>query len=351
MTKVVVEATASSPGTCGNGGDDVFGQHQKESNIGSRRAPYQARGASCLVADAVVVLGATFTTLLVLNLLLMTLNTYFLSRRPVLLHLKEIYFINSSAFKRAWYLIIAAMTLFIIAQGAQGYLDLRGLPPDGRIVIFEVAFAALVLGAFLELLFVFSRYLPILNANDEAIRAAIQKDLRANMLRLDDKDAADIDVTIAQDIYQGRPQLGPHVGLSHYRAVVLGITQYMEHRFGELGDAMLYSVGRQTGRRAACDIQEEVGPDRLLEEFLYGLQGSSVGMPSIVQQTRDRISVRLDECAVCAGIRPTGSCECHYLTGLFTGLMETAWDDTVETQELKCHANGDAFCEFQVDRS
>lgn len=297
-----------------------------------------------------MVLRATFTTLLVLNLLLMTLNTYFLSRRPVLLHLKEIYFINSSSFKRAWYLVIAAMTLFIIAQASRAYADLRDLAPDARTLIFEVAFAALVLGAFLELLFVFSRYLPILNANDDTIAAAIQTDLRRNMLRLDEKDAADIDVTIAQDIYQGRPQMGPNVGLSHYRAVVLGITQYMEHRFGELGDAMLYAVGRQTGRKAAADIHNEVGPDRLLDEFLYGLQASSVGLPSILQHTHNRFSIRLDECAICAGIRPTGTCECHYLTGLFTGLMETLWQAQVETRELKCHAHGDSFCEFQVDR-
>ncbi|MGB1586534.1 MAG: V4R domain-containing protein [Thermoplasmatota archaeon] len=302
------------------------------------------------MADAVVVLEATFTTLLVLNLLLMTLNTYFLSRKPVLHHLREIYFINSASFKRAWYLVIAAMTLFIVAQAMQGYASVRDTMTDARVVIFEVAFAALVLGAFLELLLVFSRYLPILHAKDDQISVAIQEDLRRNMLKLDDKEATDIDVTMAHDIYRGRSQLGPQVSLSHYRGVVLGITQYMEHRFGELGDAMLYAVGRQTGRRAAADIVADVGKDRAVEEFLHGLQSGAVGLPQVVQRTAERFTVRLDECAVCAGIRPMGSCECHYITGLFTGLMEVVWDQSVEAHETRCTVNGDAFCEFQVDR-
>lgn len=302
------------------------------------------------MADARTVLDATFTTLLALNLGLMTFHTYVLSRRPILLHLREIYFINSAAFKRAWYLIIAAMTLFILAQAMGGYASLQGQVEDARVVIFEVAFAALVLGAFVELLFVFARYIPYISAKDDVISTQIQADLRSSMLRLDAKEEMDIDVTVAQDIYRGRPQLGPHVGVAHYRAVVLGITQYMEHRFGELGDAMLYAVGHQTGRKAGHDIAADVGKEGLLDEFLHAMQSGSVGVPSLVQDTGNRVSIRLDECAVCAGIRPTGNSECHYLTGLITGILEARWGPGGTAKEIKCAAKGDAFCEFQVDR-
>ncbi len=293
---------------------------------------------------------AVFTTVLVVNLALMGGIAYLLSRRPILLHLKEIYFINSAAFKRAWYLVIAGMTLFIAASGMRVYWEINELPPLDEVSIFDTTFVALVMAAFLELLFVFSRYLPHLGADDEAVLGAVRRDLRSSVLRLDEMEEIDVDVSIAEDVYGGRPEMGPYVGLSHYRAVVLGMTQYMEHRFGELGDAMFYAVGRQTGRQAAEGIQDDQTARPLLEEFLLAMQTAAVGRTGIVQDTGDRISIRIDECAVCAGIRPTGDVECHYLTGLFTGLMETAWKCRVDAQEIKCHARGDAFCEFQVDK-
>ena len=313
--------------------------------------PFQGVPRCWGVADALAVLQALFTTLLVLNLVLMVLNTYFLSRKPILFHLKEIYFINSASFKRAWYLVIAAMTLFIMARAVNGYQLARGAMPLDQVLIFDVAFAALVLAAFLELVFVFSKYLPYLGADDAVVQAAIRGDLRRSVLRLDDLDALDVDVSIAEDIYQGRRTLGPQVSLSHYRAVVLGLAQYMEHRFGELGDAMFYSVGRQTGRQAAAGMVSDQNARPLLEEFLLAIRTSAVGIPSIVQDTGSRITVRLDECAVCAGIRPTGTEECHYLTGVFTGLIETAWGVPVEAHEVRCHAKGDLFCEFQIDKT
>lgn len=303
------------------------------------------------VVQPAAVLSALFSTLLVLNLILMVLNTYFLSRRPILYHLKEIYFINSASFKRAWYLIIAAMTLFVVARVAQGYQAIRAAAPLEASIIFDIAFASLVLAAFLELVFVFAKYLPYLGADDDEVQEAIQRDLRSGVLRLDDQVSLDIDVSVAEDIYRGRRQLGPNVSLSHYRAVVLGVTQYMEHRFGELGDAMLYAVGRQTGRQAAHGMMEGAPPGAVVEDFLMALQTSGVGLPHIVQDTGTRITIRLDECAVCSGIRPLGTMECHYLTGLFTGLMEEVWKGPVQSEERHCQAQGDQFCEFQVDQS
>ena len=101
------------------------------------KAPWAA------VAPAGEVLGSVFNVLLVVTLFLMVLHTYFMTRRPVLLHLREIYFINNVSFRRAWYLVICGMTLFVFSRGLLEGERLGALRlQPGTIEVFEVIFGS-----------------------------------------------------------------------------------------------------------------------------------------------------------------------------------------------------------------
>lgn len=293
-------------------------------------------------------LGLLFTAELFLILGLMVMNTYFLTRGPVLSHLREIYFINSLRFKRAWYLVIAAMTVFLFLQAVDIFVQAgRIASASGVRELFLVVFATLVIGSFVEIVQIFERYIPRFGSDDRAIQDRIRFDLRRHLLDRSEGDLQDLLPSTA-DVYLGRDVLGPYVSIAHYRGVVLGLTRFLERRYGQLGDALLYSVGRQTARTVVRDLLEEVGPERAADQFLDALRTAHVGLPQIEEMGEGRRRILLRECAICCGMPVAGGAECHYLTGLFSGLHEILWDRAVEAREVRCWAMGDKVCEFEV---
>jgi predicted hydrocarbon binding protein len=290
------------------------------------------------VADIAQLLGSLFSVLLVLVLGLMVFTTYVLARRPLILNLREIYFFHNDAFTRAWHLIIAGMTLFVVARAMTEGERLEVLtPPEGLPDLFLVLFAVLVLMAFWELIFVFQRYLPELGLSDDALQANMDRRIREALLRADREDDVQFQVAGADAIYVGRPSLGPHVHLSHYRGVVEGMTRYLERRFGQLGDALLYNVGRQTGSNAANHMKAEgLSPEDVVQQFLLELRTAGVALPQIVERSPQKVRIAFAECAICSGTSGLTAPRCHYLAGAVRGLYETVHGLQVEAAEVSC---------------
>ncbi len=297
------------------------------------------------------VFNAIFTVELIIILVLLAFNTYLFTYRPVLSYLREIYFVNSQRFKRAWYLVIGGISFFIIAQSLSWARDIGLLPPSPTIEqVFQTAFGMLMILAFMEIVLILKRYIPSIGADDRTVNRHITEDLRRSIKAQDENRHVKLDVSIGADIFGGRPTLGPSVSLSHYRAALLGITQYLEQRFGELGDTLLYAVGLQTGHNAAQSIREEgVEPEHVTDEFFQSMMMANIGIPRILQRTEHRINVRLDECCVCSGMKPIGGTACHYISGLMAGFFETSTGIPAESHEIKCSGQKDTYCEFQVD--
>lgn len=294
-------------------------------------------------------LGPTFSALLFVLLGMMVYTTYILARRPLIINLREIYFFHNQLFTRAWYLIIAGMTMFLVArvvlEGERtGMLE----PPEGIADLFLILFATFVFMAFLSLLVIFRRYMSTAH-NGSAASADLSQQVREAVLRQDDHHGLTVLMSRAEDIYRGRPTLGPQVHLSHYRGVVLSLTRYLEQRFGKLGDALLYSVGRQTGRDAARHMRDEGrGADDVVDRFLLELQTALVAVPSIAERSPTRVRLRFDECALCSGTEPAGAPQCHYLTGLCHGLFEAVTGQDVQAREIDCCSQGDRSCVVEV---
>lgn len=296
------------------------------------------------------VLGPAFSVLLLVLLGMMVFTTYVLARRPLVINLREIYFFHNAAFTRAWHLVIAGMTLFVAARAITeaDRLDLL-VPPEGIADLFLVLFAFLVLMAFWELIIVFQRYLPRLGWSDSFLEANIDSQIRAAVLRQDDDDGIRFEVSNAESIYVGRPTLGPQVHLSHYRGVVEGMTRYLERRFGQLGDALLFTVGRQTGHNAAKHMLDEgATAHAALDQFLLELKTANVALPAIIDETPRRVRIRFEECAVCSGTTGSHAPRCHYLAGVVRGLFEATHGPLVEAHETECCSKGDRACVVEV---
>ncbi len=303
------------------------------------------------MAEGVAALSGIFSAELVIILVLLTITTYYLTYKPVVAHIREIYFVHSQGFKRAWYLVIAAISMFLVAQISEYFADRGSLElRPGVATIFEIVFGTLIIIAFIQLILIFKRYVPRFFVDEKTVQDLIVKDIRKAIQLMDAKQNLYLDVSLGADIYAGRPTLGPTLSLSHYRGVMLGMTQYLEKRFGDLGDSILFAVGRQTGRSAANSMVAEVGSrDKLLDMFLENMYSAGMGIPKVLQATDERVNIQFNECCICSGIEPTREPECHYISGLFSGLFEAITGGFVEVKEVKCNSKRDAYCEFQVD--
>ncbi|MBI2076910.1 MAG: hypothetical protein HYT80_00865 [Euryarchaeota archaeon] len=287
-----------------------------------------------------------------LVLFLMVVNLYFLSKRPILRRLREIFFVNSHAFRAAWYLILVASTLLVSGQ-ALTLATIVGVGPDfvsTLALLFQFLFTTLLIVAFAIVFGIFAKYIPRIPASDLEIETLLQADMRRAVQQDDVVTAAQLDLSHVGDVYTGRKRLGPYVSVTHYRGLTLGFAAYTERRLGHLGDALLYSVGRLTARAAMGDIlREYADKEQAMRRIFDEIRANGIAIPEVVDRTEDRFTVRLYENVTSAGVPPEGKPICHYQSGMLSGIFEILTARPVLAHEVHCWALGDRFCEFQLD--
>lgn len=287
-----------------------------------------------------------------LVLCLMVVNLYFLTKRPILRRLREIFFVNGHAVRAAWYLILVASTLLVSGQ-ALTLATVVGLGSDlvaTFALLLQFLFATLLILAFGVLFRVFSKYVQRIPASDADIERLLEADMRRAVLEDDRTTLTELDMSHVGDVYTGRKRLGPYVSVTHYRGLTLGFAAYTEKRLGHLGDALLYSVGRLTARSAMQDIlREYADKEQAMRRVFDEIRANGIAIPEVVDRTDDRIGIRLYENVTAAGVPPEGKPICHYQAGMLTGIFEILTERPVVAQEVHCWALGDRFCEFQLD--
>lgn len=299
-----------------------------------------------------------FSTILsaevVVILILMAFNAYFFVQKPILHYLREIYFINVAGFRMAWYLVICATTFFLLNEvfrllGSVGWV----VPPEiaaNTSTVLTLCFATLIMLAFAIVFGVFAKYVRRLPAPIDEIANRIAQDLDASVLAQDRSLRIDLDLSRWGDVSTGRHRLGPYVSLSHYRALTAGFSGYMETKLGHMGNAIMYAVGRITGRRATADlVRENPSGDQALELMFAEMRGHGIAIAEVGQRTEDRVDVVLHESAAAAGAQPMGKPLCHYQAGLLAGIFEAVTGRTTQARETKCWGLGDRLCEFRID--
>jgi predicted hydrocarbon binding protein len=287
-----------------------------------------------------------------LVLLLLSVNVYCLFRRPIRRRIKEIYFINDHTFRLAWYVVLVG-TVFLVASQSLALFDVLGTAAERDLtrvgLVFQFVSVTLMIVAFAMTFRVFAKYIRKIPVTDYDVDARVERDMRRAILREDDPHVR-LDLSGVGDVYSGRKRLGPYVSLTHYRGLTIGFTHYMQDRLGQMGDAILYTVGRLTAQTAMKDIMGEL-PDKetALHRIFDEIRANGIAIPELVSKTENRFVVRLYENVTGAGVEPAGRAICHYQSGMLAGIFESLTDFRVLAQETSCWGLGHKFCEFQLD--
>jgi predicted hydrocarbon binding protein len=288
-----------------------------------------------------------------LVLLLLTVNAFCLFRRPIRQRIKEIYFIHDQSFRLAWYTVLIA-SVFLVASQSLSLFAVTGVANAADMarisLVFQFVSVTLLIVAFSITFRVFARFIPKFPLTDLDVDMRVQRDMRRAILREDDGRNERLDLSAVGDVYSGRKRLGPYVSLTHYRGLTIGFTRYMENKLGEMGDSILYTVGRLTARTAMEDILKEI-PDRdhALHRIFDEIRANGIAIPEVMSKTDSRFTVRLYENVTSAGVRPGGRPVCHYQSGMLAGIFEILTGRRVLATEAHCWGMGDRFCEFHLD--
>ena len=112
---------------------------------------------------------------------------------------------------------------------------------------------------------------------------------------------------------------------------------------------MGYSYGRELGKAI-----KKTGKDPI-EAFGEVVQIARLaGWGKMTLLTGDPFgssaSVSFEDCVFCAGAVEDGTSSCDFVTGVLTGAFEETTGNDYGALEKFCHAKGDAFCQFNLER-
>ncbi len=133
-----------------------------------------------------------------------------------------------------------------------------------------------------------------------------------------------------------RPQLGEEVPLVLFRILrIIGMRSIL----GETSGATLYMMGKKVGNML---------PARTMEEFSATIRQLKIGIPEVVTDDEDHITVKLFECITCAGFTYTGEMFCDMESGIIAGLLENVHGKKAKSTQTKSWSAGFNYCEFEV---
>ncbi|OPY00342.1 MAG: V4R domain protein [Syntrophorhabdus sp. PtaB.Bin047] len=133
-----------------------------------------------------------------------------------------------------------------------------------------------------------------------------------------------------------RPQLGEEVPLVLFRILrIIGMRSIL----GETSGATLYMMGKKVGNMLQA---------RTMEEFSETIRQLKIGIPEVVTDDEDHITVKLFECLTCAGFPNTGEMFCDMESGIIAGLLENVHGKKAKSTQTKSWSVGFNYCEFEV---
>jgi len=133
-----------------------------------------------------------------------------------------------------------------------------------------------------------------------------------------------------------RPQLGEEVPLVLFRILrIIGMRSIL----GETSAAPLYMRGKKVGYMLQA---------RTMEEFSETIRQLKIGIPEVVTDDEDHITVKLFECLTCAGFPNTGEMFCDMESGIIAGLLENVHGKKAKSTQTKSWSVGFNYCEFEV---
>lgn len=164
---------------------------------------------------------------------------------------------------------------------------------------------------------------------------------------MDDNKALADRIKLHYDLYdQGhpvRPTLGNEMQIFYMR----DRQTYMFLLFPELRE-VAYQLGRIIGAKYVAPYVEGTTLPECFESNMRIAKHHGYGYQEVVKVTDTYGIYRTYECADCFGFPNIGMNICNYEAGTASGIYGTKLGRKVEAREIRCCANGDPFCEFEV---
>ncbi len=111
---------------------------------------------------------------------------------------------------------------------------------------------------------------------------------------------------------------------------------------------MQYELGRLIGEKfIAPHLTGKTLPE-LMTSARPMAEAHNYALQELVECTETFARYRNHQCADCYGMPNLGMKICSYEAGTAAGQLETPLGKKVEVTEVKCCANGDEYCEFEI---
>jgi len=155
------------------------------------------------------------------------------------------------------------------------------------------------------------------------------------------------------DSSKGRPTLGNNLSVELFR--VFRLFGMVEGINSVIGDAstLVYTCGKNAGSEFGGSILIREGKEDIVK-FLDAVSVCSknlgLGLLHVLDIDLEKhfVLLELDECVTCSGMDDIGKKICHFETGFFTGVLESFTGKLCKGKEIKCHADGDESCNFEI---
>lgn len=140
-----------------------------------------------------------------------------------------------------------------------------------------------------------------------------------------------------------RPTLGGKVDTAMFRAIRMSLSEMGP----EMGKA-LYALGEQFGRLAFAPNVQATDLVGVMDELACLWQNAGLGTVK-VREVRDGVVVVDEgECMTCYGMPNVGKKVCAFEGGILAGLVSEKLGRAATSSELKCNANGDGMCQYEI---
>jgi uncharacterized protein len=162
----------------------------------------------------------------------------------------------------------------------------------------------------------------------------------------------EFDWALLGDVEEGRPNLGPMVGVHAYRLMQYSFRDVLEREYGtEVADQVFHEAGRLAGHEFAKNV---IGKHGDLAGFVKATQDalreSKIGIMRVEEASPDtgRFLLTVSEDLDCSGLPELGYGVCTYDEGFIAALLEWHLGERFNVTEIDCWCTGDRTCRFEA---
>lgn len=149
--------------------------------------------------------------------------------------------------------------------------------------------------------------------------------------------------------------MGGSRALIFRKEIYEGIFKGVRNQFGTAGEAFLYYVGFETGKRAYQSYVQLAGTEELkalvtTAKAVNMTLGWSILKDAKINEESKTAMVILSENFECDLARGYGKPYSQFYRGAIAGIFTQYFKEKMKAEETKCIAKGDPYCQFEVSQ-